>query len=75
MAFVIRDDFQNRGIGKELLSYLTLLAKRRGLLGFTAEVLMENLAMLRLFESMGFDIDKRTSEGVYEMKMTFRGNE
>lgn len=36
---------------------------------------MENLAMLRLFESMGFDIDKRTSEGVYEMKMTFRGNE
>lgn len=38
VAFVIRDDFQNRGIGKELLSYLTLLAKRRGLLGFTAEV-------------------------------------
>ncbi|RMF07063.1 MAG: GNAT family N-acetyltransferase, partial [Candidatus Neomarinimicrobiota bacterium] len=72
VAFVIRDDHQNLGIGRELLAYLTTLAKRQGLLGFTANVLMENLAMLHLFESHGFDIEKRTSEGVYEIKMMFR---
>src|SRR5512136_919975 len=30
VAFVVRDAFQNRGIGNELLSYLTYLAKKQG---------------------------------------------
>ena len=71
VAFVVRDDFQNRGIGNELLSYLTFLARRQGLLGFTAEVLMENRPMLHLFEKMGFIIDKRLEEQTYELKMAF----
>jgi RimJ/RimL family protein N-acetyltransferase len=49
------------------------LAKKQGLLGFTAEVLVDNQAMLHLFEKMGFDIDKRSGEGVYELRMTFKG--
>jgi acyl-CoA hydrolase/GNAT superfamily N-acetyltransferase len=73
IAFVVRDDHQNQGIGTELLSYLTLLAKRRGLLGFTAEVLTENKPMLHLFEKMGFDIEKKRDAGVFELKMAFRG--
>jgi RimJ/RimL family protein N-acetyltransferase len=72
VALVVRDDYQNRGIGTELLSYLTYLAKREGLLGFTAEVLVENNPMLHLFEKMGFDIQKRSEQGVYELKMAFR---
>lgn len=71
VAFVVRDDYQNRGIGFELLSYLTYLAKRQGLLGFTAEVLMENRPMLQLFERMGFDIERRSAEGVYMLNMMF----
>ncbi|MBU7032773.1 MAG: GNAT family N-acetyltransferase, partial [Theionarchaea archaeon] len=73
IAFVVRDDHQNQGIGTELLSYLTLLAKRRGLLGFTAEVLTENKPMLHLFEKMGFDIEKKRDAGVFELKMAFKG--
>jgi RimJ/RimL family protein N-acetyltransferase len=73
VAFVVRDDYQNQGVGTELVTYLTYLAKRRGLLGFTAEVLMENRPMLHLFEKMGFDIQKRTDGGVYELRMAFRG--
>jgi acyl-CoA hydrolase/GNAT superfamily N-acetyltransferase len=73
VALVVRDDFQNIGIGQEVLSYLTLLAKRGGLLGFTAEVLIENTAMLHLFEKQGFDIQKRGAEGVYEMQLQFGG--
>ena len=72
VAFTVRDDYQNQGIGSELLSYLTLLAKRRGLLGFTAEVLMENRRMLHLFEKMGFDLQKSVEAGVYELRMAFR---
>jgi acyl-CoA hydrolase/GNAT superfamily N-acetyltransferase len=72
VAFVVRDGYQNRGIGMELLSYLTQLAKKNGLHGFTAEVLMDNKKMLQLFEKMGFVIEKRAEAGSYELKMLFR---
>jgi acyl-CoA hydrolase/GNAT superfamily N-acetyltransferase len=73
VAIVVRDHYQNRGIGTELLSYLTYLARKQGLFGFTAEVLAENSPMLRLFKKMGFDIEARNAEGVYELKLAFRG--
>jgi acyl-CoA hydrolase/GNAT superfamily N-acetyltransferase len=73
VALVVRDDFQGQGIGTELLSFLTRLARSQGLLGFTAEVLMENVPMLHLFEKMGFDIERRTAEGVCELRMRFKG--
>lgn len=71
-ALVVRDDYQNQGIGFELLSYLTQLARKQGLLAFTASVLIENKAMLHLLQKMGFDIQKRSEAGVYEMRLTFR---
>jgi len=71
VAFVVRDDYQNRGIGKELLNYLTYLARKQGLLEFTAEVLVENRPMIHLFEQMGFLMDRRTEDQVYELKMAF----
>jgi len=72
VAIAVDDAYHNQGIGTELLSYLTLLAKRHGLLGFTAEVLVENKPMLHLFEKMGFDLEKRIAEDVYELKMLFK---
>jgi acyl-CoA hydrolase/GNAT superfamily N-acetyltransferase len=72
VAFATREDYQGQGIGGVLLAYLTYLAKREGLLGFTAEVLMENRPMLHLFDKMGFDIKRRNEQGVYEMEMAFR---
>ena len=73
VALVVRDAYQGHGVGRELLGYLTHLARQQGLLGFTAEVLVENSPMLRLFEKMGFDIERRTAEGIVELRMTFRG--
>jgi acyl-CoA hydrolase/GNAT superfamily N-acetyltransferase len=72
VGFTVKDAYQNKGIGTELLSYLTLLAKRQGLLGFTAETLMENIAMLHLFEKMDFDTKKSGVAGVYELRMVFK---
>ncbi len=72
VALVVRDDHQNKGVGTELLNYLTYLAKRQGLLGFTAEVLVGNQPMMHLFEKAGFTIEKRREAGVYELRMLFR---
>jgi len=72
VAFLVKDEWQNMGIGMELLSYLTYLAKKQGLSGFAAEVLRENTPMLHLFESMGFDIDKQSDSGMFELKMAFK---
>ena len=72
VALVVRDDCQKKGVAGELLSYLTYLAKKQGLLGFTAEVLAGNEPVFRLFKKMGFDVSKRNEEGVYEMKAMFR---
>jgi acyl-CoA hydrolase len=72
VAFVVGDDHQGKGIGTEMLSYLTYLARRNGLLGFTAETLMENRSMLRVFEKMGYDMQKGGAGGVYELTMMFK---
>jgi len=71
VAFVVADKYQNMGVGNELLSYLTLLAKKQGLLGFAAEVLVENRPMMYLFEKAGFSISKRTEGDVYQLTMGF----
>ncbi len=72
IALVVRDEYQNQGIGAELLSYLTYLAKKQGLLGFTADVLVGNDPVFRLFQKMGFDVSKRNESGIFEMKAMFR---
>lgn len=71
-AVVVRDDWHNKGIGTVLISHLTFLAKKNGLLGFTAEVLRENKNVLRVIEKMNYDVERRDVEGVYEIRMTFR---
>lgn len=72
VALVVRDAMQNRGIGRELLSYLTYLGKSQGLLAFTAEILAENAPMLHLVKDMGFYIEPRGPEGVHQAKLTLR---
>ena len=75
VALVVKDSFQGQGVGRELLSYLILLARRQGLLGFTGDVLVANRSMVALFEKMGFDTEKRSEEGIYQMRMWFRKKE
>lgn len=71
VAFAVRDDYQNQGIGTVLFSYLSMLAKKEGLQGFVAEVLTENKSMLHLINKMGFDIQRRIEGDSYELMMKF----
>ena len=68
IAFAVRDEAQNKGIGTTLLSYLTYLGKRRGLLGFNATVLVDNKPMLHIFEKNDFEVQS-ISTGLYELKL------
>ena len=64
VAFAVSDRYQNKGVGTELLAHLTQIARKQGLHGFTAEVLRENEAMLRVFEKMQFPIETATAGDV-----------
>jgi RimJ/RimL family protein N-acetyltransferase len=68
-AFVIHDEWQGRGLGTELLSYLIDIARQKGIDGFTAEVLAENRAMRHVFHKSGLEIQSALSGGVYSLRM------
>jgi len=53
VAFMVVDGYQGQGIGASLMRHLTLIACAAGLREFTAEVLPNNTAMLKVFEKSG----------------------
>lgn len=71
VAFVIRDDWQNKHIGSFLFKKLAEQAKRNGITGFTAEVLRENTRMQSIFNHSGFQVKTKLQEGVYSYIMDF----
>jgi acetyltransferase len=55
-AIVIRDEVQGKGLGCELLSRLKDVARAERLQRVTADVLSENVEMVRLCEKQGFTV-------------------
>jgi GNAT superfamily N-acetyltransferase len=49
-AFVVREDYQGKGLGSFLLELLEGIAKQNGFSAFTATVLRENSNMLKVFK-------------------------
>lgn len=71
VAFVIRDEWQNRHIGSFLLKHLVTVAKRSGISGFTAEVLRDNKRMQAIFNHSGFKVKSSLEEDVYSFQIDF----
>ncbi|MBN1652895.1 MAG: GNAT family N-acetyltransferase [Deltaproteobacteria bacterium] len=71
VAFIVDEKYQGVGIASKLLAILTRHAREQGLLGFTADVLTSNNAMLRVFEKSGIPMKKVVKEGVAELALTF----
>ncbi|MBM6595268.1 GNAT family N-acetyltransferase [Microvirga pudoricolor] len=59
LAFTVDDAHQGLGIGTALLHHLALIARRVGLEELTADVLPDNLAMLKVLASSGLGIRTR----------------
>jgi acyl-CoA hydrolase/GNAT superfamily N-acetyltransferase len=71
VAFIVRDQWQNRGIGTFLLKYLITIAKRNGIAGFTAEVLQNNKPMLAVLRKSDCKLRSKLEDRVYSIKLDF----
>jgi GNAT superfamily N-acetyltransferase len=71
VAFVVRDDWQNKGIGTFLLRHLTTIARRNGISGFTAEVLRENKAMQKVLHKSEGKITSSLKQDVHSFRIDF----
>ncbi len=74
VALVVRDDWQNRGIGGFLLRYLITIAKRNGISGFTAEVISSNRPMQEIVHKSNCKVTSSLNDGVYSFEMDFSGS-
>ena len=71
VAFVVRDDWQNRGIGTHLMKKLIDIAQEKGIEGFKADVLAANKKMLHVFHKCGYPIHSKLEDGVYSIEILF----
>ena len=54
VSFLVRDDWQAKGVGTDLLEILTDIARKRGVTSFDARVLATNQLMLAVFYNSEF---------------------
>ncbi len=69
MAFTVRDDWQNIGIGTFLLQYLAQIGMQRGVQAFTAEILETNRPMLAILKRAEYPVDYVYDDGIYIVTM------
>jgi GNAT superfamily N-acetyltransferase len=74
VALVVRDDWQNRGIGGFLLRYLITIAKRNGISGFTAEVISSNRPMQAIVHKSNCRVTSKLNDDIYSFEMDFSGS-
>jgi acyl-CoA hydrolase/GNAT superfamily N-acetyltransferase len=67
VAFMVDPDWKGNGLGTALRDVVVDVARRRGVVALTADVLSENAPMLHLFRSSGLEMEARTSHGVTEV--------
>jgi RimJ/RimL family protein N-acetyltransferase len=74
VAFVVKEEYQNMGLGTYLLTILDKIARENKYTAFTAAVLNDNKAMIRVFEKCYPHLNmKRGLSGDIEIFMPFAG--
>lgn len=71
IAFVVLDDWQNKGLGTVLMRRMTEVARDRGLAGFSADVLTSNHGMLAIFHKSGLHVRTEREGNAYHLTATF----
>ena len=69
VVVAVRDSFQIRGVGTELLAFLVHIARRQGLLGLTAKVLKENEPMLRVLEKVAGAAEHTSADESWDLRI------
>jgi acyl-CoA hydrolase/RimJ/RimL family protein N-acetyltransferase len=68
VAFIVQDEWQDKGMGAVLLDYLTSTAKDHGVKTFYATVLPINKAMLSIFYNSGYSVSTEFDGDSYSIK-------
>ena len=71
IAFVVRDDWQGRGLGTLLMRRMAEIARAKGLRGFSADVLVSNKGMLMVFHRSGLTVQSRLEGTSYHLEALF----
>jgi GNAT superfamily N-acetyltransferase len=69
VAFAVVDQYQGQGIGTALLRHLIAIARAAGLQELIAEVLPENIAMLRVFGKSGLPLRKKRESDIIHVAL------
>ncbi len=72
VAFVVDENYQRLGIASFLLNTLIRAAREQGIEGFTADVLADNKAMIKVFEKAPFPIRAVMESGIYNLTIPFK---
>ena len=72
VALVVRDDWQNKGLGTILFNYLCEIAKKRGLDGFIAWMLADNRRMMHILKKSGYSMRYRIEGNLYHVEIRFK---
>jgi len=67
VAFIVHDEWQQKGMGTFLLDYITQIAKQRGVKRFYAKVLPTNKPMLAIFHNSGYKVNTEFDGDVYNI--------
>jgi RimJ/RimL family protein N-acetyltransferase len=62
-AIVVRDDYQNQGLGTHMLKLLADVARSMNIERLTAWIMAENLHLLRIIKKSGLDVRAETRYG------------
>jgi acyl-CoA hydrolase/RimJ/RimL family protein N-acetyltransferase len=72
VAYMVEPDWQGSGLGTALHARTVEYARAHGVRGFTADVLMSNPSMLKVFRrGAGHTLRMDADAGVYELRMRF----
>ena len=73
VAFVVADEMQGQGLGRELLARLAPIAREEGIRRLVAETLLGNHPMLKVFRASGLAPRTRLADGVMHVTMDLDG--
>jgi len=75
VAFIVQDEWQQKGMGTFLLDYITQIAKQRGVKRFCAKVLPANKPMLSIFHNSGYKVSTEFDGDVYDVTYNLKKEE